>query len=151
MKKSMLDFVRNIPKNGLELAILSDELWKIGSLQKIKELVTPELFNVHIGINMVGIWQSEGWWSILSENSELAPYVPCVLELYDLCEIKQLFLCLFNEEDHIKSSDDYIGRVENLDNITQMYFGYNAPNEGWGYVLDYLSSDWLWAKEGEIE
>ena len=47
--------------NEAAFAQLSDKLWELGSLAEIKEKVTSELFILHIGINMIGIWKSEGW------------------------------------------------------------------------------------------
>ena len=39
------------------LVELSDKLWELGTLEKIKEEVSPELFTLHIGMNMIGNWQ----------------------------------------------------------------------------------------------
>lgn len=48
--------------NERVLVEISDKLWEIGTLEKIREEVTPELFLLHIGINMIGNWKCEGWW-----------------------------------------------------------------------------------------
>ena len=72
--------------NGVEdldentLAKLSDKLWGFGTLDDIKDKVTPELFILHIGINMVGNWQCDGWWYILCEQVKLVPFIPEALD-----------------------------------------------------------------------
>lgn len=47
--------------NKMVLAEKSDELWKIGSLAEIKTQVSPELFALHVYVNLTGNWK-EGWW-----------------------------------------------------------------------------------------
>lgn len=44
------------------LVEISDKLWEIGTLEKIKEKVSPELFLLYIGVNMIGNWKEKGWW-----------------------------------------------------------------------------------------
>lgn len=43
------------------LAEKSDELWKIGSLAEIKTQVSPELFALHVYVNLIGNWKEGGW------------------------------------------------------------------------------------------
>ena len=45
------------------------------ALDDIKEKVTPELFTLHICMNMVGNWQCDGWWYIICEQVKLVPDV----------------------------------------------------------------------------
>ena len=47
------------------LAVKSDCLWEKGSLLDIKNLVTPQLFHLHILVNLIGNWRYEGWWFIM--------------------------------------------------------------------------------------
>ncbi|MEK4425006.1 hypothetical protein [Solibacillus sp. FSL K6-1523] len=49
-----------IPADETELAELSDKIWELGELDTIKEKVPPELFRLHIAINMIGNWQCDG-------------------------------------------------------------------------------------------
>lgn len=53
-----------IQKNHKDLVTVSDEIWKLGTLEEIKEKLSPELFTVHIGMNVIGNHQGDGWWSI---------------------------------------------------------------------------------------
>ena len=53
--QELLNGVKCLDENTL--AELSDKLWELGTLDDIKEKVTPELFTLHICINMVGNWQ----------------------------------------------------------------------------------------------
>ena len=87
-------------------AQLSDTLWKLGNLEDIKEKVTPELFHLHIGINMIGIWKSEGWDCIIAEQADFVPYVSGVLREFELCDVKESFenvISLFPEDTVFKS------------------------------------------------
>lgn len=73
------------------LVKLSDKLWEIGTLEKIKEEVSPELFLLHIGMNMIGNWKCEGWWGVISEQAVLVPFIPKVLEAFGLYDLKIAF------------------------------------------------------------
>lgn len=53
--KEMMDGVSGIDES--ELFKISDKLWKIGRLEEIKETVSPDLFYLHVGINMIGNWK----------------------------------------------------------------------------------------------
>lgn len=74
--------------NKYVLAELSDRLWKMGSLSEIQKKVSPELFNLHICINMIGNWQSDGWWFLISDQAELVPFIPHTLDVLALYELK---------------------------------------------------------------
>lgn len=90
------------------LVQLSDKLWEMGSLDDIKEKVSPELFQVHIGMNVIGIWKYEGWDSILGEHADFVPYIPQVLQELEMFDIKQAFedvIALF-PEDTVFASDN---------------------------------------------
>lgn len=71
-----------------DLAELSDQLWQLGNLATIQNQVEPELFLLHVGINMIGNWMCEGWWGIFCDQGELLPYLPKVLEVFGLPELK---------------------------------------------------------------
>ncbi len=86
------DVIENL--NNLDVsafAQLSDKLWELGNLEDIKEKVSPELFNLHIGINMIGIWKSEGWDGIIGEQADFVPYIPVVLQKLELCDVRDSF------------------------------------------------------------
>lgn len=65
--QELLNGVKCLDENTL--AELSDKLWELGTLDDIKEKVTPELFTLHICMNMVGNWQCDGWWYYRSKIS----------------------------------------------------------------------------------
>jgi len=73
------------------LVELSDKLWKLGTLEKIKEEVSPELFTLHVGMNMIGNWKGSGWWGVISEHAELVPFVADTLEAFGLPALKTAF------------------------------------------------------------
>lgn len=72
--QELLNGVKCLDENTL--AELSDKLWELGTLDDIKEKVTPELFTLHICMNMVGNWQCDGWWYIICEQVKLVPFIP---------------------------------------------------------------------------
>lgn len=83
------------------LVEISDKLWKIGSLEEIKKKTSPDLFYLHVGINMIGYWQNEGWWFLIGDWVDLVPYIPETLDRLNLSELKTAF------EDVIKIFPDY--------------------------------------------
>ena len=84
-----------------ELVKISDKLWQIGSLEEIRQKVSSELFNLHVGMNVIGGWQNEGWWCVICEQADLVPYIPEALERLQLSGLKAAF------EDIIKLFPDY--------------------------------------------
>jgi len=77
--------------NEIELVKISDKLWEIGNLEEIKEQVSPNLFYLHIAINIIGNWKTEGWWGIICEQAGLVPYIPEALNKLGLPELKVAF------------------------------------------------------------
>lgn len=57
------------------IVTLSDKIWEIGELSKIKEQVSDTLFTFHIVVNVIGIYKGDGWQAIIEENTELLPYI----------------------------------------------------------------------------
>ncbi len=107
---------------------VSDKLWELGNLDDIKEKVTAELFNLHIGINMIGIWKSEGWDSIIGEQADFVPYIPMVLQELELCDVRDAFenvISLFPEETVFKSDNEEYYDIYNF--FTS--FSHKAKNE----------------------
>ena len=105
--KDVIEDLNNLDE--VTLFHLSDKLWEQGNLDDIKEKVSAELFNLHIGINMIGIWKSEGWDSIIGEQADFVPYIPVVLQELELCDIRDAFenvISLFPEETVFKSDNE---------------------------------------------
>ena len=44
-----------------KLASISGDIWKLGSIEKIKEEVSAEVFTFHVAVNMIGNWKGDGW------------------------------------------------------------------------------------------
>lgn len=80
-----------IPADEMALAELSDKIWEIGGLDTIKEKVSPELFQLHIAINTIGNWQSDGWDYIFAYQSELVPHIAEVLAKFGLHHLQHAF------------------------------------------------------------
>lgn len=80
-----------IPADDMELAELSDKIWGIGELAAIQEKVSPELFQLHIAINTIGNWQSDGWDGIIAYQPHLVPYISEVLATFGLQHVQHAF------------------------------------------------------------
>lgn len=111
---------RNIPKDSSDLAELSDQIWELGTLSEIKEKVSPDLFTIHIAINMIGNWQSDGWYGIIRNNFNLIPYIPQTLDKLGLLEIKEAFqnvISLFPKFTVFDDSKLYCDIISFLSNV----------------------------------
>lgn len=105
--KEMIDDLSNIDEG--KLAEISDKVWKLGSLDEIKEKVSPALFYLHVGMNIIGCWKCDGWWFIICEQADLVPYIPMTLDKLNLPELKVAFenvIALFPEYTVFKSDDN---------------------------------------------
>lgn len=90
--KEMLGDISDIySMDEFTLVKISDKLWEIGKLEEIKEKVSPDLFNLFIGMNVIGNWKEGGWWYIICEMGALVPYIPMALENLCLTELKTAF------------------------------------------------------------
>lgn len=104
--RDIIDDVSNVDET--KLAEISDKLWGIGNLEEIKEKVSSDLFYLHVGINMIGIWKGEGWWGIIAEQADFVPYIPIALDKLNLTELKTAFeniIKLFPDYTIFKSDD----------------------------------------------
>ena len=100
MAKTIKDAFPNLPKDDGDLVAVSDELWKLGNLDEIQEKVNPELFIVHVGMNVIGNFQSDGWHSIFMYQRKLLPFISKALNELGLHEVETSFqkvLSLFPE------------------------------------------------------
>ena len=85
------DFFDAIPGNEYDLVRVSDEIWKLGSIEEIRGKVCPELFTAHVAMNIIGNWQCDGWESIIAYHPDLLPHVPQALDAIGQPEIKEAF------------------------------------------------------------
>jgi len=157
-----------------DFSLISDNTWELGSLSEIKEKLSPELFTLHIGINITGNFQCDGWHNIFMYQGRLLPHTEAVLDELGLQEIKNSFskiitrfpkfasdeftcdncdelkflygaywelpeeeLRKYSEEERTKIAD-YNRLIEELDNISDKYFGYDTPYDGWESVIVYI-------------
>jgi hypothetical protein len=91
MATKISDLFTSIPSDGDDLVEWSDKIWELGKIAEIEEAVSSELFTVHIGMNVIGIWQGDGWYGIIRDHSELIPYIPNALDNLGLQKIKKAF------------------------------------------------------------
>ena len=94
MTKTIKDYFETLPQNEDDLVIVSDEIWKLGSLKEIKEKVSPELFTAHVIMNIIGNWQSDRWEGIINYHPDLFPYVSQALTAIKKPDIKEAFVSL---------------------------------------------------------
>lgn len=97
-------------KDEKSLAGLSDRIWRMGTLAEIETIVSPDLFILHIGINMIGNWKGEGWWGVISEQAELVPYISKTLDAFGLNDLKTAYehiLSVFPEYTIFKNDQQY--------------------------------------------
>lgn len=124
--EDMIENLHNL--DVVAFAQLSDKLWELGNLDDIKEKVTPELFHLHIGINMIGLWKSEGWDVIIGEQADFVPYIPMVLQEFELSDVREHFenvISLFPVETVFKSDNEEYYDIYNF--LTS--FSHKAENE----------------------
>jgi len=122
--------VKNIDENVLVMK--SDSLWKKGTVLDIKNLVTPQLFHLHILVNLIGNWKYEGWWFIMCEMVELVPYIAEALSQAGAEDIKTAYekvVDCFPGDTKFENSEEYFDVVNFLQSL-----GYKAKNERLGAV-----------------
>lgn len=110
----------------------SDALWEKGSVADIKKLVTPELFHLHILVNLIGNWKCEGWWFIMCEMVELVPYISETLSQTGAEDMKTAYekvVACFPEDTKFEYSEEYFDVVNFLQSL-----GYKAKSEKLGSV-----------------
>ena len=160
-----------------KFASISEDLWKLGSIEKIKDEVSSETFTFHVAVNMIGNWKGDGWDYIFYEGRALLPYIPDTLSKLGLVEIKDAFeqalsvfpgfakecdegvytdvmnflinprfkvaderLNAIPKEERTALSEAYHRGVQRLDDLSEKLWGYDAEEDGWKSVLDYLNS-----------
>ena len=99
------------------LAVKSDCLWEKGSLLDIKNLVTPQLFHLHILVNLIGNWRYEGWWFIMCEMVQFVPYIAETLSQAGAEDMKTAFekvIDCFPGDTRFEDSEEYFDIVINL-------------------------------------
>lgn len=109
------------------LARKSDLLWEKGSLLDIKNLVTPQLFHLHILVNLIGNWKCEGWWFLMCEMVQFVPYIAETLSQTGAEDMKTAYekvIACFPEDTRFEDSDEYYDVVNFLQSL-----GYKVKNE----------------------
>lgn len=100
-----------------KLTEISDKLWSLGGLEEIREKTSPELFHLHVGMNLVGNWKAGGWWYVLCEQADLVPYIPTTLEELNLPELKTAFetvIAIFPDFTVFQSNDSIYCDIVNF-------------------------------------
>ena len=109
------------------LAVKSDCLWEKGSLLDIKNLVTPQLFYLHILVNLIGNWKYEGWWFIMCEMVQFVPYIAETLSQAGAEDMKTAFekvIDCFPGDTRFENSEEYFDIVNFLQSMA-----YKVKNE----------------------
>jgi hypothetical protein len=160
---SIKEFLNDLNYNDVDdLAEISDRIMQMGTLKNIRKKTSLELFTVHISLQVIGIWQGDGWHSIIVDNPGLLPYVPHALEQLGLTEVKKEFedlikifpeFTVFKEEDSIlycdimnffidanfklkdKRLNNFHKKIQLLDNLVEPMWGYGSPQRGWQCVV----------------
>lgn len=88
--KSLLEKYNDLD-NDLKFASISDDIWRLGSLEEIKKEVGYETFTFHIIVNLIGGWKSDGWSYIFTEGHAILPHVAEALNELGLIELKSQF------------------------------------------------------------
>lgn len=114
-----------------ELVKISDKLWEIGSLEEIRQEVSPELFYLHVGMNMIGGWQNEGWWCVICEQADLVPYIPEALERLQLPELKTAF--------------------EDIIEIFPNYTVFKADDSTYYDIVNFLQTHWFAVEDKRLQ
>ena len=102
------------------LAVKSDCLWEKGSLLDIKNLVTPQLFYLHILVNLIGNWKYEGWWFIMCEMVQFVPYIAETLSQAGAEDMKTTFekvIDCFPGDTRFEDSEEYFDIVNFLQSM----------------------------------
>lgn len=116
------------PNSEYALAILSDYIWNIDSVKRIKELITDDAFNLFIICNTIGNYKCDGWSSIINYHTSLTPYMPKVLISEGLVEIANtLSSCIEFIKPYTLATD---WEEENMSASTYNFFiGYDFNDE----------------------
>ena len=122
MVKTIKDVFPNLPKDDGDLVIVSDELWKLGNVDEIKEKVSPELFIVHVGMNVIGNFQSDGWHSIFMYQRQLLPYISKTLNELGLHEVEASFQKVLSQFPELFCNAD---EAESLNFLNGAYWKYS--------------------------
>ena len=99
--------------------VISGDIEAVTLDDDIKEKVTPELFTLHICMNMVGNWQCDGWWYIICEQVQLVPFIPEALNALGLSALKTAFekvISCFPQDTTFTDDNNYIDTVNFLQN-----------------------------------
>lgn len=95
MSIQIKDCIKQLPKDVNDLMEISEKIYDLGTLEEAKKKISPALFTAHVGIQMVGMWQDDGWEGIF-QNTDFLPYIPQSLDLFGTPKIKEAFLNAFS-------------------------------------------------------
>lgn len=91
---SLLETYQALENEDKYLAIMA-EVERLGSLDVLKNKLEPNLLTFYMGLNLIGNWQSEGFYFLFAEGYRLLPYLSNTLEALGLFDLKKEFeVCL---------------------------------------------------------
>lgn len=88
------EFFMVIPKDSFDITSAVNSMYDMGSWEEIKNKVSSKLFNVFVGMDMIGVWQGDGWGCIF-EGADTLPYIPQAIDLFGTSKMKKAFLSVF--------------------------------------------------------
>ncbi|MGG7073428.1 hypothetical protein U5B43_04075 [Campylobacter sp. 9BO] len=172
--KELLDRYGN-PCDESKFASISDDIWQLGDIKKIKDSVSDEIFTFFVAINLIGNWQCGGWGFIFCEMRSLLPYAGGALAKLGLDELVTAFentqkifpdfakecdestyvdvinfllnpkfkvsntrLNAISTDDRLKMSQMYHKNIQILDDLSESFWGYGTPHDGFGGVVEYI-------------
>lgn len=134
-------------------------LSKMGSISKLEEELSEELFYLYVYIFLVSSYQSDGWNNIIDGGIDINPFISETLNVFKLHDIKTAYEKLskitdddfednylediFNYWDEIESdATDEQRKIhelyEKLDNISRTHWDECATNSYHKGIVDYV-------------
>ena len=85
-----------VPRTAGDLNVLYKKIKKLGRwgwipVEKIKKKVSPEVFTVYLGMDMITKYQAGGWFYVLTPDGSIVPYISDALTQLELHEIEETF------------------------------------------------------------
>lgn len=87
---SLLEAYQALENEDKYLAIMA-EVERLGSFDVLKNELEPNLLTFYMGLNLIGNWQSEGFYFLFAEGYRLLPYLSSTLEALELFDLKKEF------------------------------------------------------------
>ena len=97
MRRTLHDLTQGqVPRTVDDLDVLYKKIKKLGRwgwipVEKIKKKVSPEVFIVYLGMDMITKYQAGGWFYVPTPDGSIIPYVSDALIQLGLHEMEETF------------------------------------------------------------